>query len=75
MESSKFYCEICQKDFVFRSKFERHLNTSSHRGLEAIIGMEPEISTPGSTPSDVYLSASDSVGHEMMESQDHTHVI
>ncbi len=40
---SDYFCELCGKDYYFRSKFQRHLSTESHlRFVQSLqIGSDP----------------------------------
>ena len=47
--SSKFYCQTCQIDCHFSSKYQRHLSSASHRRLEEILNIETPADGIGST--------------------------
>lgn len=45
-ERSSFFCALCEKQYDFRSRFDRHLVSSGHRMLEEIQKLnQPSTST------------------------------
>ena len=64
---SKFWCDVCQKDFYYKSRFERHLETTSHKDKVRLIEIctSPEILEPEneSTTADTGASSTMAEGH------------
>ena len=57
-ERSSFFCVLCEKHYDFRSRFDRHLESSGHRMLEEIQKLN-QGGTSSVTESTVTDSASD----------------
>ncbi len=44
-EHSKYFCNVCKKEYHFLSKYERHLSSASHRRVEEIFSISPDDTT------------------------------
>ena len=42
MATSRFYCYVCLKDFNFSSRYERHIQSSSHQRMEEVLNLQDD---------------------------------
>ena len=38
---SKYFCELCEKIYDFKSRYDRHLASAGHRNLEEFLNHQP----------------------------------
>ena len=63
MAVSRFFCHICFKDFHYRSRYDCHIASASHREMEEIIKIQsqssndPRTSLSADAPVDVSCSS------------------
>ena len=56
---SKYFCDLCEKNYDFKSRYDRHLASAGHRNLEELLNHQPvdETSDPA-VEQDVVRSSS-----------------
>ena len=65
-DRSTFFCSLCEKDYYFRSKFDRHLRSASHKLQENVRKITSE-SRKRSAPSTISELASAGLGAGKVE--------